>query len=272
MAQASYIDVPALQEKAYKKSLIKYQGIKGSIVAIPFKNLSRSQLSALKSRTWLHDMAAIWASLDAPTKLLWKNYRASSMRSAWTYFVQEYSYRRKYGLSLPPDPNEFHQMHGLKLNNATGIGEIKAENFNIAITGGITVEFDYKKNEVAEASGPPFYVLAEAVYLLNGENISETYLFEADSGTTDWQNISFNFGTPGRYYFELVVSFVLDAYQASVIIDNFKITDSIGILVDEPFHVKAGKTWEYQIRTRKMGWQFTPAFTSPELEIIYTGE
>lgn len=271
MAQGSYIDVPSLQDKAYKKALRKFQGTKSSIISTPYKLLSREEEKARKTRQWLTEIAAAWKLLDAPTKAIWKSYAANISRSNWVLYVMEYAYRKKYELSIPPSPTELHQMMGLKITNPTGSGTVKAWRYDIVITGPIDVRFSYKKTESAATSGIPFRVYCEAWYMEAGENKSETHTFDAPSGNVDWTQVNFSFGTSGRYYFELIISFELTDYQASVILDNFVVEDNIGELVDEPWHVKSGKTWYYQVKTRKMGWEFSPAIGQPYIEVVYTG-
>lgn len=272
MAIGSFIDLTAEQEKQYSKALRKYQGAKSSIIAKPYKILSREEISARKSRQWLSEIAAAWKLLSSATKLLWKTYAANIHRTGWSLYCQEYAYRKKYGLSYPPSPTELHQMYGLEISNPDGLSLISAERFDISVTGQITISFDYKKIERAEFSGMPFHVFCEAVYFHEGENLSDTYDFQADEGTTDWQHVEFTFGVDNRYYFEHIVSFILDEYNADVVIDNFVISDKIGVVVDEPWHIKAGKSWIYQVRTRKQGWQFNPAPGYPNFLVVYTGE
>lgn len=271
MAIGSYINIPVLQRKAAANAMRKYQGAKSSIIATPYRFLSREQIALRKSRQWMTEVAAAWALLDAPTQAIWKSYAANILRNGWQLFMQEYCYRKKYDLSIPPTPNEYHQMMGLKISNASGSGIVKAWRYDIAVTGPISITFSYYKMQHSATSGLPFQVKAEAFYFNQGENLSESYLFEAPAGDVDWNTINFSFGTAGRYYFELIVSFELNDYDADVILDNFLIEDNIGVVVTEPWHIKAGKEWVYQIRTRKMGWEFAPAIGAPNFEVVYTG-
>jgi hypothetical protein len=217
------------------------------------------------------EVAAAWALLDAPTKATWKTYAANISRNGWQLYMQEYCYRKKYDLSIPPTPNEYHQMNGLKLSNPSGSEIIQAQRYDITAQGEMTVRFNYTKVENSETEALPFRAHAIAYYFEAGENKSEEHTFEAPAGNVSWNQVEFTFGTTGRYYFELIITFELDHYDADVIIDNFVITDDIGILENEPWHVKAGKEWVYQVRTRKMGWEFVPAAGVPYIEIVYTG-
>jgi len=272
MAIGSFIDLTAEQAKQYSKSLRKYQGTKSSIIAKPYKILSREEISARKTRQWLSEIAAAWKLLDTGIKFLWKTYAQNIHRTGWALYCQEYAYRKKYGLSYPPLPTELHQMYGLQISNPDGLALVSSERFDISLTGPITISFDFKKIERAETSGMPFHVFCEAVYFENGANLSDTYDFQADPGTLEWEHIEFTYGQNDKYYFEHIVSFIIDEYNADVVIDNFKITDSIGVVVDEPWHIKAGKTWYYQVRTRKQGWQFEPTAGYPNIAVVYTGD
>lgn len=272
MAQGSYIDVPALQEKNYKKALRKYQGTKGSIIATPYKFLSREDLAALKDRSFMKHVAASWKLLDTATKNLWKSAGNYSMTRGYSLFMQDYCFRRKYGLSLPPVPNQLHQMYGLMMSNPEGIEELRAVRTDIAVTGPITVSFNYKKIEHTPTYGQPFKVTADAVYFHQGDNLHEIQTYEANSGNEDWQSVSFTFGQASRYFFELITSFEASYYDADIIIDNFLITDQTGIVVSEPWKVKANKPWLYQVRTRKQGWDFFPTFGYPFNQLVYTGD
>lgn len=271
MTLASFIDLPALQAKNFRKTLRKYQGTTGSIVATPYKILSREDLEALKSRTWLKDVAAVWATFDAPTKLIWKNNASNIGKTGWILFMSEYSYRRKYALSLPPSANALFQMYGMQIADSAGDQIITAERYDISVTGPIEITFSYKKIETSATGGLPFQVKIYANYFEQGENKQETYTWQAPSGNQSWQQVNFSFGTSGRYYFELITEFMLDNYQASAVIDNLKIEDSIGVVEAEPWHVKAGKDWLFQVRTRKMGWEFNMPFGPPYYQIVYTG-
>lgn len=271
MAVGSYIELDEEQEKSYAKTLKKYQGTQSAIIATPYKFLSREQIAERKSRQWLTEIAAAWALLDAPTKAIWKTYAANIHRTNWSLYCQEYSYRKKYDLSYPPLPTELHQMMGLQLSNPDGTGTVTAKRYDIVVQGEMTVIFSYKKTENAPTGGLPFRVHAIAYYFEEGENKSEEHTFDAPAGNVDWTQISFNLGTAGRYYFEVIVTFELTDYDADVIIDNFKITDDLGDALDEPWHIKAGKEWIYQVKTRKEGWEFAPAIGAPYVQIVYTG-
>lgn len=272
MAIGGYIEPDPLQVKDYNKTLKKYQGTKSSIIATPYKFLSREQIAARRSRQWLTEIAAAWKLLDVPTKAIWKLYAANIHRTGWSLYCQEYAYRKKYELSYPPLPTELHQMMGLKISNPTGTGTVKAERYDIAVQGVLNVKINYKKTELAPTGGIPFRVHAEAFYFYQGQNLSEEQTFDAPAGNADWTQINFTFGTASRYYFELIISFELTDYQAEVILDNFIVTDELGVAIEEPWHVKAGQSWLYQIRTRKEGWEFTPGIGAPNIEIVYTGE
>jgi len=271
MAIGSYIELDVEQEKYYKKTLKKYQGTQSSIIATPYKFLSREQIAARKSRQWMTEISLVWKTYSPELKAIWKLYAQNIHRTGWSLYMQEYCYRKKYELAYPPDPPELHQMMGLKLSNPSGVGIVKAWRYDVVVTGQINVRFTYKKSEVAPTAGLPFRVKAEAFYFFEGQNLSEEYIFDAPAGNVDWAQVDFDFGTASRYYFELIITFELNDYQADVMIDNFVITDNIGILLDEPWHIKAGKYWIYQVKTRKMGWSFTPAIGAPYVEIVYTG-
>lgn len=271
MAVGSYIDLNVTQAAYYAKTLKKFQGTQSSIIATPYKFLSREQIAARRSRQWLTEIAAAWKVLDAPTKATWKTYAANIHRTNWSLYCQEYAYRKKYDLSYPPDPTQHHQMMGLQISNPDGSGTVTAKRYDIAVQGEITVTFSYKKTENAPTGGLPFRVHAIAYYFEQGENKSEESTFDAPSGNVGWTQEDFTFGTADRYYFELIITFELTDYDADVILDNFTIEDELGNALEEPWHIKAGQAWIYQIKTRKEGWEFSPGIGAPYIQIVYTG-
>jgi len=268
----SYIDTTTQQQKDWAKIIKKWQGTYGTIVTQPHRVVSREEVLALKDRSWMKALAAMWKAFDAPTKLLWKTYGAYSSTTGYGLFMQEYCYRRKFGLSLPPETHQLYQMYGMLISNPDGSGLVQAQRYDIAVEGEITVSVNFKKIEREVTAGEPFTIHAIAYYFEQGENKSDETTIQIAAGNLDWQNEEFTFGTSGRYYFELIVSFILDHYNADVVLDNFVVSDDIGTVVSEPWKVKAGKTWQYQIRTRKQGWEFSPAVGYPYIEIAYTGE
>lgn len=271
MSLSSYIDLTAEQEKLFKKMLRKYQGATAGIIATPYKFLSREQIAERKNRQWMTEVAASWHTLDTTIQAVWKANAVNISRNGWQLYMQEYCYRKKYELSLPPTPNQYHQMMGLQISNPTGSGVVQAQRYDIVLTGPISLSFNFKKVENAPTGGLPFRVHAIAYYFEGGENKYEEYTYDFPSGNLDWQNKSFSFGTSGRYYFECIISLVLDNYNADVVIDNFVLSDMDGTVVNEPWHIKAGKVWIYQPRTRKMGWEFSPAIGVPYIQVVYTG-
>ena len=168
-------------------------------------NLSRSAKKANKEKTYIPTIRSIWATLDASTKAQWKSCAAFMKFTNYQYFTTKYSYCRKHGLDLNISPTSLHQLYALFMTNPGGSELVQAERDDVVLLGQISVQFVYKKTEYDVYYGSPFNLHIDAYYFEGGQNLVDTYDWQAPAGNVDWTSVSFSFGVTGRNYFHVVL-------------------------------------------------------------------
>lgn len=221
---------------------------------------SRKDKDRLATISYFKEIPKFWNPLSSYVKADWKRAGGYCSRSNYQLFISDWAYRYRTGLAYPSTPNNFHQMWGLSIKNPEGLDAVTAIWKTIAATGLITVRFSISKTETEAPAVYSFRVRAEAYYFDAGENKLEEYIYEAPTGNLSWGWQQFQCGTAGRYYFEIILFLELHYYDAEVLIDNLKISDSSGELYYEYFNPKRPNDWEPIPLVRKEGWAFEPAY------------
>jgi hypothetical protein len=271
MAKIPYIIIPPGWQPLIDKILRWYDSQTNPTVTSRMFFGTRKQKAHNSSVSFFKEIASVWNPLDAPTKTAWSDAAAEHGSYGYRFFMADYSYRKKNGLSLPGTANDYHQLQGLTLLNPGGTEEVQAIWRTIAVTGQITISFNFKKVQNDVPVDYSFRVYARASYFEGGENKYEEHTYTSDTGNCDWSNVSFSFGTTGRYYFELEVFLQLDFYDAVVDIDNFKVSDASGEVYYEYFNPKAPLYWDPTLLVRKEGWQFLPEYSDTYFVSRYLG-
>jgi len=272
MVKVAQMNIPPSFQSLLDKLLSAYDNQIYPTWATRYFHTTRSAKVANQAKTYIPGVRTVWATLDKPTKALWKS-AASFM--AWTnyqYYTAKYSYHKKHNLTFPITVNQNCQMYGLKLCNPSGLETVQAIRDDIVLTGQVTASFKYKKTEIEPAISDPFGFHADLYYFEGGENKIETHDWTAPAGNVDWTAVSESFGTTGRYYFHCIITFNLDQYNADIFLDNFLITDFAGDIYREAWKVKDGKPWDYFPKVRKEGWTFLPEYREPYFQIVYVDD
>ncbi|MBU0925878.1 hypothetical protein KKG81_13410, partial [bacterium] len=63
-----------------------------------------------------------------------------------------------------------------------------------------------------------------------------------------------------RNYYHTIIRFTIANYNAIVYLDNIRIRDNVGVVLDERFNVKDYGEWEFDRIVRKYGWFFNPKY------------
>jgi len=71
--------------------------------------LSKQKKLDVSTRSLLPQIRELWGALSAPEKLAWKNAGDQTNYNAWNLFVQDTSYRIKYGIPSIATPSNLHQ-------------------------------------------------------------------------------------------------------------------------------------------------------------------
>ncbi len=233
-------------------------------------HLTRAAKAANKEKSYIPGARVVWASFSAVEKALWKSCAAFMQYSSYQYFTAKYSYAKKNGLDLAVTPTVKHQMHALFATNPGGLELVQWVRDDIVLLGQVSVQFQYKKTEYTAFFGSPFNLHIDAYYFDGGQNLVDVFDWEAPSGNVDWTTVSFSFGVTSRNYFHVVCTWSLDYYDADVWMDNFLISDQLGVVHRQAFWVKAGKSWVFTQHYRKQGWDFVPAYDPSWFDVVYS--
>ena len=269
MVKVAQMNLPAGYQELLDKILSYFDNQIYPTWATRYFHNTRMAKERNKEKTYLPGVQAVWKTLDAPTKALWKSAASFLKWSNYQYFTAKYSYHKKHGLSFPISPNQTVQMYGLKVSNPGGSEIVGMVRQDIICTGQITVAFKYKKIEYSLPLDQSFGFHADCFYFKDGENLVDTFDWVSPTGNIDWTAVSQSFGVSGRYYFHIVLTFALDFYDVDVFLDNFLISDMYGDVYREPWAVKDGKPWAYTPFYRKRGWTFDPYYAEPFFQIEY---
>jgi len=269
MVKVAQMNIPPSFEPLLAKILAYFDQTIYPTWASRYFHNTRSAKAANKAKTYIPGARAVWATYDAATKALWKSAGAFMKLNGWLYFTSKYSYCKKHGLPMDITPDQVKQMYGLKISNPGGMDLVSMERDDIVLTGQVTIAFKYKKVEYSPTLSDPFRLHADLYYFKDGQNLIDSYDWEAPSGSVDWTAISFSFGQTSRYYFHCVITFYLDFYDADVLLDNFLVSDMLGDVTREAWKVKDGKPWAYVPYYRKAGWSFDPFYAEPFFQTEY---
>jgi len=212
-----------------------------------------------------------WGQLDSATQVLWRN----AANKAWEYnrgyrlFTADYIYRLIAGLSVPGSPSDYHQLFGLKVKNSSVFVPVYFYRDDKDVVGPITISTDFKKTELAPASGQPFYLWLEGWYLTEGGIGHEIDGWDFYYSDIDWTNFERSFLTSDRQYFHLRVGFSLSWYNAEVYFNNIIMSDKNGEFYNENFITERNTPWVPSRLYRKKDWYFFPSFIAPYYEHIY---
>ncbi len=243
-------------------------------VPIWCRNWFQNMVSSYQQRekaSRLKPIAASWKALSSSTKAVWRNaaYVTWGYYRGYRLFTADWNFRVDLGLSVPATPSMEHQLQGLKIKNAGGSANIFARYDCKDLVGQFDVNFNFKKIERTPSGTYAFKVQTTAYYFTSGGTGVQTDVYTAPSGNSNWGAITRTIGTAGRKYFHVVIIFTIQNYDADVYLDNFKITDSVGLIYKETWDTLEGAEWEFQRRVRKQGWQFNPSYALPYFEHSY---
>lgn len=105
MARVTYIAVPPDQKGFYDKLVTPLYKTKNSSVRFGGGLISPRKVVNITTRSLLPQIKIIWASLSPEVVLAWKNAGAAASYTGWQLFVQEMTYRIKFGISGEPTPS-----------------------------------------------------------------------------------------------------------------------------------------------------------------------
>ena len=203
-----------------------------------------------------------WKTLDVATKYQWSlaAYRAYGYYRSTRLFNADYIYRWQSNLSLPGTPSLFRQLFGLKMSNPGGGFNVYIDRDEKDLTGKVKVGFCYKKDEVTASPTKKFYVKFIGYYLTEGSHHYDLDVFTAPVGDVTWDSQSHNFGVTNREYYHVIIRFTIANYDAIVYLDNIRIRDKNGVVLDERFNVEDYGEWDFDRTIRKFGWFFNPKY------------
>lgn len=237
--------------------------------ATRFFHTSRGAKKELAEKTYVPKATDYWKELSSAEKAVWKSTRFQTYLSSYSVFFADFSYRNKFGFTLPGVGNALYQVYGLKMANVGGLEPQLIQYHAKDLVGRLTISFNYKKNEITSAPAYSFGVHVDMYYFEKGliENDSEDYV-SAD-GNLDWTSFSATMGHAGRKYFHVVITLYLYYYDAEVFIDNFLLEDANDEVERECWKVGTNLVWNYSPLYRKQGWDFYPAFGDPYFKVLY---
>lgn len=109
MANLTYQDINPADEQQFFKGLTPQSQFLYSRMKKKTGIFSRKKIKALSARSFLPQIATLWAGLNGTEKALWTTCGAYSGLNGWRAFVAETSIRLKLALSVPNTPVITHQ-------------------------------------------------------------------------------------------------------------------------------------------------------------------
>lgn len=109
MAQVGYIDIPPELVTQFQQLLSPTSSRRTGAIRKSGYLPSRAQVVKLTQRSLLPEISARWAALSVMEQNQWKIAAAVSKMSGWALFVQDTSYRIKYGITGNATPSIYHQ-------------------------------------------------------------------------------------------------------------------------------------------------------------------
>ena len=219
------LDIPAAWLPLLKNLIRWYNNQAYPVMSIKNQRDTPKQRANNLAYSFLPTVRDMWAIQDDAEKAAWGVASDFIDRSGYQLFVKDLCLRIKSGYPGMRIPSAFFSMFGLKMANPGGSGNIRLKRGDIALVGQVTVAFNYKKVENAPTGDQPFKFEAILTYLEAGENKTETHTWEAPAGNVAWAAVSETFGTVGRNYISIEVTWHLDSYDAEVWFANFLIED-----------------------------------------------
>jgi|SRR3972149_1126464 len=269
MTKVAITTIPPAFQAMLDKTLAHFDNQIYPTWATRFLHTTRSAKRADREKTYIPGAKTIWNAFTGPEKLAWNNAKYGVYRSGYNVFLGDYSYRQKYGLTIPGTPDITHQIYGLQMSNFGGLEYVTLERHDIVVEGPISVHFSYKKIERDVPALWPFALHVDAYYFKGGENLIDSYDWVFPDGNIDWTEVSFSFGVTSRYYFHVVCTFTLWLYDADVFFDNFLVSDNVGDINREAWKLNVKKEWVYTPKVRKQGWLFEPEYVEPWFKVVY---
>lgn len=171
--------------------------------------LSRAKVRDVASRSLLPEIKELWGALSAPEKLAWKIAGDEINYNAWNLFVQDTSYRLKYGIpglatpvtthqykvgrieiNAPADSARLAQYHPEHYYKQVKVQGTKGEYTDVKITERLQIPLEiglsYQCNLTPTSGTPTAKFYANVISSYQGRDIETLVGFDFDL-TTGWQ-------------------------------------------------------------------------------------
>lgn len=109
MAQTGTLEIPPELAEAFKKLMSSTSSRRSGAIRKHGYIPSREQIVKLTTRSLLPQIKEYWEGLTNAERAAWKAAGATTGQNGWNLFVQDTSYRIKYGLSGLATPSLLHQ-------------------------------------------------------------------------------------------------------------------------------------------------------------------
>ena len=109
MAQIGYLDIPDELKQLLAALISPTSNRRTGAVRKAGYLPSKKQIVKLTTRSLLPQIGELWATLSAPQQAAWKAAAAQTGMNGWNLFVQDTSYRLKYGVAGLAVPSPLHQ-------------------------------------------------------------------------------------------------------------------------------------------------------------------
>jgi len=244
MAHVMGITLPAGWEIIYNKTLRMYDI---SVMCNVGKNpiwFPRKRNLDLRSITYLYNIAYIWAGLSDDTKAEW-NYASNVIgQHNFNLFVQDKSWRIKYGIAGNAIPSLYHQYFVGHINIAAPATSAKIVQYNFRkIIFPASFEICAKTNLTITGANP--YCRFSLIYnrYTHGQTIEDITTLEIPL-ITGWDKFKAfpvrNAGNLGRWRVELEIN---DAV-GDIWFDNIIVEYSGAIKLNDPYCMDVVKWWK----------------------------
>lgn len=269
MARATYIEIPEPQIDLYYGGLRPADRYVFSRVVRKNVFFSRAKIAGLKLKTFLPQIAILWAGFTSEQKANWKSVDPGAHPNGWRCFVADQSQRIKLGLSGTATPNSYHQNLVGAINIEAPAEETKLVQLhpsqywvNTRITGKksmyqpvsvtellalpLKITLNYKSDLTSTGAGSFAKFYAEVRHFYQGQNL-ETNLEISIPLSSAWasQNITLS-------------SLLGEVSSYNLYLHLYKVRGTL--LFDNPKAEHGAQNWVRDPFCKNIAQQFTRAF------------
>ena len=207
MVKITNQSVPAELEDFYRRGVVNREVRNIDTAGRKVFQDSRKNLTQLADQSLIYEIAREWGLLDSATKILWDDASESNSGARFGYqlFVQDYSFRKSVGMSLPGNPNLFHQLKILRVEKLSDDVCTSGYSPDVLLDDPVTLTFNYRVQRVAPLDNSYLFAAVSYIHWVGGDyqsGIGWLYLKPVDD---EWYSAEIvTTGDPPYFHWESI--------------------------------------------------------------------